>query len=176
MKLSGGPTQDEVMAVSLQKLGVMPGDIVADLGCGTGKIAIAASQIASVVHASDLRDEAIEFAKGEAARAGAVNISFFHGDSVDLLQRLGHVDTAFVGGSRRLTEVLSLLAGMGVRRIVVNAVLIGTVHEAVTTMRKLGIFREAVLVQVSRSHDLAGGIMFRPVDPVFIISGGMECS
>ena len=34
MRFKGGP-QDEVMAVSLQKLGLKKGDVVADIGCGT---------------------------------------------------------------------------------------------------------------------------------------------
>jgi len=44
MGLRAGPTQDEVMAVSLAKLGIRPGDRVADVGCGTGKGSIAASK------------------------------------------------------------------------------------------------------------------------------------
>jgi len=43
-------------------------------------------------------------------------------------------------------------------------------------MQRLGIFREAVQVQAARSHQLAGSIMFRPVDPVYIIVGsGTAC-
>ncbi|MDD1718830.1 MAG: methyltransferase domain-containing protein [Methanoregulaceae archaeon] len=170
--LPGGPTKDEIMAVSLQKLQLRPGDIFTDLGCGTGKIAIAASITAAEVHASDLREDAIIYAKMEARKAGAMNISFFHGDSVDLLQSIDKVDVSFVGGSKHLGEVLTLLAGKGTRNIVVNAVLTDTLNEAISVMRELGIFREALLVQVSRSHEVAGSIMFRPIDPVFIVVGG----
>jgi cobalt-precorrin-6B (C15)-methyltransferase len=46
MGLKGGPTQDEVMAVSLAKLGIRPGDRVVDVGCGTGKVAVAISKTA----------------------------------------------------------------------------------------------------------------------------------
>jgi cobalt-precorrin-6B (C15)-methyltransferase len=38
-------------------------------------------------------------------------------------------------------------------------------------MVELDIFKEAVQVQVSRSYGLAGSVMFRPIDPVFIIVG-----
>jgi cobalt-precorrin-6B (C15)-methyltransferase len=43
MNLPGGPTKDEVMAVSLAKLALRPDDIFADIGCGTGRIAVAAA-------------------------------------------------------------------------------------------------------------------------------------
>ena len=176
MGLKGGPTQDEVMAVSLAKLGIRPGDRVADVGCGTGKVAIAASKVAERVYAIDQRPEAVTYARQEAAVAGAGNIEFFDGDAVDVLPGIGRLDAAFVGGSRRLPEILDLLAANVQGRIVVNAVMVGTLSEAITSMQRLGIFIEAVHLQVSRSAGIAGGMMFKPVNPVYIIVGGAGCS
>jgi precorrin-6B methylase 2 len=34
------------------------------------------------------------------------------------------------------------------------------------------MFHEVTLVQVSKSMPLAGGFMLKPLDPVFIITGG----
>ena len=65
----------------------------------------------------------------------------------------------------------------GERTIVINAVLVSTLECAVTTLKDLGLFSEVVQVQVSRSYDIAGSIMFRPVDPVWIIvARGAACS
>ncbi|MDN7025134.1 methyltransferase domain-containing protein [Methanoculleus sp. FWC-SCC1] len=172
MGLKGGPTQDEVMAVSLQKLGIRPGDVVADIGCGTGKVSVAAAGLGAFVYAVDRRPEAIAYARATAADAGVAEIEFFEGDAVDFLAGAGTLDCAFVGGSQRLAEVLDLLAGKVRRTIVVNAVLVETLAEAVSCMQRLGIFREAVHVQVSRSAELGGGVMFRPQNPVYIIVGG----
>ena len=176
MGLKGGPTQDEVMAVSLAKLGIRPGDRVADVGCGTGKVAVAASKVAGQVYAIDRRPEAIACARQEAVAAGAGNIEFFEGDAVDILPGLGRLDAAFIGGSRRLPEILDILAGKVQGRIVVNAVMVGTLQSAIESMRRLGIFSEAVHLQVSRSADIAGGVMFKPINPVYIIVGGAGCS
>jgi len=52
------------MAVSLAKLGIRPGDRVVDVGCGTGKVAIAASRVAEHVYAIDRRPEAVAYARG----------------------------------------------------------------------------------------------------------------
>ncbi len=175
MTLPGGPTRDEIMAVSLQKLGLRSGDIVVDIGCGTGKVAVHAAPFVQKVYAVDIREEAIACTREEVARCGISNIEVSCEHGADLIMRLPHIDCAFIGGSRDLSRVLSLLAGKQVRSVVVNAVLLSTLHEAVSTMEELGIFREVVQVMVSRSSALAGGLMFRPLDPVFIITGGAPC-
>jgi len=85
MTLRGGPTQDEVLAVSLFKAGLRKGDVFADLGCGTGKVSIAAARTCSKVHAVDIRAEAIECAKLETEKAGVGNIEFYHCKAADFL-------------------------------------------------------------------------------------------
>ena len=42
-KLAGGPTQDEILAVSLFKLDLRNTDTVLEIGCGTGKVSVAAA-------------------------------------------------------------------------------------------------------------------------------------
>jgi cobalt-precorrin-6B (C15)-methyltransferase len=58
-KLPGGPTQDEIMAVSLLKLGLCPTDTVLEIGCGTGKVSVAMAKRVKKVYALDRRPEAI---------------------------------------------------------------------------------------------------------------------
>jgi cobalt-precorrin-6B (C15)-methyltransferase len=173
MNLPGGPTKDEIMAVSLAKLALRPGDIFADIGCGTGRIAVTAAPFVHHVYAVDLRPEAVSCTRQLAGGISNIEVSCENG--VELLQRLPRLDTAFVGGSKDLSSVLSLCAKKQVRTVVVNAVLLSTLSEAVAVMQRLSIFREAVQVMVSRSSDLSGSIMFRPLDPVFIIVGGRPC-
>lgn len=174
MGLKGGPTQDEIMAVSLFKLGIRDGDVMADVGCGTGKIAIQASERCSHVHAIDRRSEAVAYARREIAGAGRENITLIHGDAAEMLDGIDELDCAFVGGSGNIETVLAKLSEKVQGRIVVNAVLLDTVSRTVRTMKELGIFKEALHVQVSRSHDLAGDMMFTPIHPVFILVGEVK--
>jgi cobalt-precorrin-6B (C15)-methyltransferase len=173
MNLPGGPTKDEIVAVSLAKLALRPGDIFADIGCGTGRIAVAAAPQVKHVYAVDLRPEAVSCSRQLAEGVSNIEISCENG--VDLLKRITRLDAAFVGGSKDLSPVLSLLAEKKVRTVVVNAVLLSTLSEAVSVLQQLSMFREVVQVMVSRSSALAGSIMFRPLDPVFIIVGGSPC-
>jgi cobalt-precorrin-6B (C15)-methyltransferase len=170
--LKGGSTQDEILAIDLEKLGLRGTDVIADIGCGTGKVALAAAERAERVFAVDRRPEAIAHARLNMERSGRDNITFFQGEALDFLTRTDRLDCAFVGGSGQLEEVLGLLAKKVDRTIVVNAVLIQTLSTAIRVMKKWGIFKEAIHVQVSRSHELEGQTMFRPIDPVYIIVGG----
>ena len=164
------------MAVVFSKLGLRKSDIFIDIGCGTGKISINAATLVKWVYGVDMRMEAVNHAMNWAATEGVGNAEFFCGDAGDFLERTDSVDAAFVGGSKDLPRVLSLLAEKETRTIVVNAVLIETVYEAIREMKRLGIYGEATLVSVSHSYSLGRGTIFRPLDPVYIISGGRrEC-
>jgi cobalt-precorrin-6B (C15)-methyltransferase len=62
------------------------------------------------------------------------------------------------------------------RTIVINAVLLSTLDQALKSMKQLGIFCEVIQVQVTRSYEIAGSIMFKPIDPVYVIVGkGTAC-
>lgn len=162
------------MAVALHKLGLRAGDTFADIGCGTAKVSIAASHIVKNVVAIDDRPEAIEVAMTEIAASGRENIHLMNMTATDYLRGPVGLDCAFVGGTRDLDEVLTLLSLKVRRTIVVDAVMLGSLNRAVETMQRLGIFKEVVQLNVSRSHQIAGGIMFKPIDPVFIIVGSVE--
>jgi cobalt-precorrin-6B (C15)-methyltransferase len=171
MKLAGGPTQDEVMAISLQKMDIRRGNIVADIGCGTGKVAIAMSERAGMVYAVDRRAEAIQASHEQISARGVTNIELLHQDGVSFLKDCEVLDRAFLGGTKQLGDMLELLSEKVRGRIVVNAVLLSSLHECVERMTDLGMFKEAVQVQIARSYPLGGSVMFRPIDPVFIIVG-----
>jgi cobalt-precorrin-6B (C15)-methyltransferase len=176
-KLPGGPTQDEVMAVSLFKLGLCPADTVLEIGCGTGKVSVAMARLVKKVSALDIRPEAITVASGTARQAGVSNIEFSCTDAVDFLKNDLQFDCAFLGGTKNLAGILPVLVKKVRRTIVINAVMVSTLERAVATLKDLGVFTEVVQVQVSRSSDIAGSIMFRPIDPVFIIvARGAACS
>lgn len=176
-KLPGGPTQDEIMAVTLFKLGLCPADTVLEIGCGTGKVSVAMAKQVKMVYAVDKRPDAIATATETARQAGVSGIGFSCMDAMDFLRNPRVYDCAFLGGTKNLDEILPVLSKKVRRRIVINAVMVSTLERAVATLKDLGIFTEVVQVQVSRSSDIAGSIMFRPIDPVFIIvARGEACS
>ncbi len=76
-KSAGGQTQDEIMAVSLFKLGLRSTDTLLEIGCGTGKVSIAAAQRVKKVFSIDKRPEAIKTARESAEKTTLHNLEFF---------------------------------------------------------------------------------------------------
>jgi putative AdoMet-dependent methyltransferase len=70
--------KDAVNAQLLQGLGVGKGHVVADLGAGTGSLAIQAALAGATVHAVDISPAMLERARAKAGQAGAAGISFHH--------------------------------------------------------------------------------------------------
>jgi cobalt-precorrin-6B (C15)-methyltransferase len=176
-KFAGGPTQDEILAVSLFKLGLLSTDTILEIGCGTGKVSVAMAKTVKKVYSLDKRTDAVSLATETARNAGVHNIEFFCTDALDFLKNDRVYDCAFLGGTKDLFEILPLLAKRVKRTIVINAVLLSTLAKAVTCLQDLGLFSEVVQVQVSRSHGIAKSIMFKPIDPVYIIvARGAACS
>ncbi len=169
---AGGPTKDEILAIAMQKLDLKPNEIFADIGCGTGKITMTAAPLVSHVHAIDIREEAYRWTC-EVVRTNAYsNVTIHLGDAVSILSSVQELDKAFVGGSRNLSGIITGLADLKVKRVVITAVLLETLNIALTTLQEFDMFDEVTLVQVSKSVPLAGGYMLKPLDPVYIITGG----
>lgn len=171
---TGGPTKDEVLAIALQKLRLDQKDIFADIGCGTGKVTLTAAPLVSWVHAIDIREEAFRWTKQEIGQHDIRNVTVHHDNAVEVLKSLEKLDTVFIGGSRNLTDVITHTVRFRVRNMVISAVLLETLNTAIKTLQEHGMFREVIHIQVSKSTPLAGGLMMRPLDPVYLIIGGME--
>ncbi len=169
----GTPTQPEIIAVALSKLELKPGDVFADIGCGSGSVSISVAGLVRQVYAIDNRDEAIRAAEDNIKECGITNIKVLKGEASQLLHGLD-MDCAFVGGSKNIERVLNVLM-QKTSRFVVSAVRIETAVEALEILKQNNIFRELIQVQISRGHELAGGTMFRPENPVFLIVGGKRC-
>jgi cobalt-precorrin-6B (C15)-methyltransferase len=167
---SGTPTQPEIITLALSKLDLKPADVFADIGCGSGSVSIAAAPMVKHVYAIDNRDEAFRAANQNIKECGIRNVSVLKGDAALVLTDI-NIDCAFVGGSKNIEQVLALLIKKEAR-FVVSAVRIETVTLALEIMKKNNRFREITQIQLSRGHELGGGTMFKPENPVFLILGG----
>jgi len=167
---SGTPTQPEIIVIALSKLELKTSDVFADIGCGSGSVSICASGQVQKVYAIDKRDEAISAAQENILESGVTNIELLKGDACDLISGID-IDCAFVGGSANIETILEILIRK-TQRFVVSAVRIETVSEALKIIKQKKRFKELLQVHIARGHELAGGTMFQPENPVFLIVGG----
>ncbi len=58
---------------------MMPTDVVLDIGCGTGSLALRLAEGGATLHGLDVSSEMMRIAKGKAEKAGAENVSFHTG-------------------------------------------------------------------------------------------------
>jgi cobalt-precorrin-6B (C15)-methyltransferase len=174
--ISGGPTKPEVISVSLSKLDLHDGDTFVDLGCGTGAVSIEASKMRQglKIYAIDSRSEAIDTAAQNFETYQLQDVDLIHGESSKVLTEnadIDSIDSAFIGGTKNINQVLEILVDKGVKNLVINAVRMETVVKAMQKMRDMDIFDEVLHLSVSHGTPIAGETMFKPDNPVYIIVG-----
>ena len=171
-------TKSEIRSVSLSKLQLRPGDIVYDVGAGTGSVSVemALQAYEGSVYAVEFNEEALDLIRRNAENFGVWNLEVVSGKAPEALENLPIPDRAFIGGSKgNLAEILELLVKKNPKiRVVVNAITLETMAEAVEQFKKLG-FEDIDIVQIFAAHGKAAGSyhMMQGQNPVFIISGEM---
>lgn len=165
---AGGPTKIEVAHISISKLDIHKGDVFADIGCGTGLMSILASQWAGKIYAIDDRDEAIEAVKKNLAEFH-VPAEIIKGEASQVLRQLPMIDCAFVGGTRNIEHTLEALAETLDGRAVINVVRLETAARTVSKLRELNMLKEVVHVQLLKGYELAGELVFKPINPVYVV-------
>jgi precorrin-6Y C5,15-methyltransferase (decarboxylating) len=168
-------TKREIRAVGLAMLRIEPGDTVWDLGAGCGSVAIEAAFLASRGRVLAVEKEAsrVRLIQSNVRRTGAYGVEVIHGEMPGCLDGLPEPDRIFLGGGVGsgpdvLTASFDRLKEGG--RMVVHAVLLGTLEKARAFLDHRQAPYGFVQVQVSRSRDLAGDERLKALNPVYIVS------
>jgi len=170
-------TKEEVRVIQLSKARLKPGQIVYDIGCGSGSISIeAALQIESSgkVLAVDYDENAIELTKKNIAKFGLSNISVIYGNAKEKIQGLEGADTIFIGGTGGDTKEIVELSQNKLKtsgRIVIGIILIETLYSVLQVLEKLQFESiDITQVTISKSRKTSTGTMMLARNPVTIIS------
>jgi len=170
-------TKEEVRVIQISKARLRPGQLVYDVGCGSGSISVeAAIQVESSgkVLAIDYDENAIELTKKNVEKFGLSNVSLIHGNAKEKITELEPADAIFIGGTGKDTaEIVELcqdrLKAGG--RIVIGTILIETLYTVLQILDKLQ-FNSVDITQVtiSKSRKTSTGTMMLARNPVTIIS------
>ena len=177
---SGMITKAETRALVLARLGPGPGDLVWDVGAGSGSVAVECARFGAAAIAIELDPESCARVRQNAARHGAY-VRVVEGEAPDALHDLPEPDAVFVGGTGANFEEIVKLAAVRARRcVVLTLITLERVVPAGEILESCGLEVETTLLQASRMKGAGTSHRLAPETPVFVVSGyrpgtGSEC-
>ncbi|MGH8932814.1 MAG: precorrin-6y C5,15-methyltransferase (decarboxylating) subunit CbiE [Egibacteraceae bacterium] len=164
-------TKAEVRALALAWLGPGPGDLLWDVGAGSGAVAVEAARLGAAVIAIDADPAQCDRARANAARHG-VPVEVVEGQAPAMLAELPDPDVVFVGGGgadvRAIVQAAAARAG---RAVVVALATVERVGLARGALAAAGLDVEGVQLSVARLAPLGSGTRLAAENPVFLICG-----
>jgi len=162
-------TKPEVRALVLARLGPRVGDMVWDVGAGSGSVAVECARFGAAVVAVERDGEACERVRVNAEAYG-VPVEVVHGAAPDALVGLPRPDAVFVGGGG--LDVLRACAATRPDRLVTALAATERVGGARTALTDAGYRVDGVLLQSSRLAPLPDGThRLAATNPVFVLWG-----
>jgi len=186
---AGMITKADVRALALARLGPGLGDLVWDVGAGSGAVAVECARFGAAAVAVERDPAACALIAGNAARHG-VAVQVVEGSAPAALERLPDPDAVFVGGSggtRNLEAIVAAVAGRVRRAAVVALASVERVAPAAQALAIAGLEVDTVLAQTAALRPLGPEPAARPdsqlegepaathrlvpANPVFLVTG-----
>src|SRR5574340_317623 len=170
-------TKEEVRVIQISKARLSAGQIVYDIGCGSGSISIeAANQVGSSgkVFSIDIDPNAVELTKKNLEKFQISNVSVILGNAMQEIDELPIADAIFIGGTGGETAEIVKLCESKLKqggRIVIGTILVETLYSVLNIIEKLKFSSiDIIQVTISKSKKTSTGTMFLARNPVTIIS------
>ncbi len=170
-------TKEEARVIQISKARLSEGDIIYDIGCGSGSITVEAGlQIGKMgkIYAVDIDPKAIELTRKNLAKFGVSNVDLILSDAKQKIPELPLADAIFVGGTGGDTKDIVSMCNDKLKpgaRIVIGVILIETLYAVLDVIYKLGLSDiDITQVTISKSKKTSTGTMMLARNPVTIIS------
>ncbi|GAA3889810.1 bifunctional cobalt-precorrin-7 (C(5))-methyltransferase/cobalt-precorrin-6B (C(15))-methyltransferase [Streptomyces lacrimifluminis] len=168
-------TKFEVRALALARLGPRLGDLVWDIGAGSGSVAVECARFGAAVVAVEKTPDGAERVRANASAHG-VDVRVVRGSApADLPapSELDDPDAVFIGGGgRELPEIVTACAGRVRRTVVVAMAALDRVPAVRAALIGAGLDCDGVLLQSSRLAPLPGEVTrLAATNPVFLLWG-----
>jgi precorrin-6Y C5,15-methyltransferase (decarboxylating) len=163
-------TKAEVRALVLARLGPGPGQIVWDVGAGSGSVAIECARFGAHVVAIEADQDQCERIKRNAA-AHQVRVQVRHGRAPAALKDLPPADAVFAGGGDHAV-LDAAIQHANPKLIVVTLAAVSRVAETAALLTAHGYQADGVQLQASRLSPLPNGqLRLAAENPVFVLWG-----
>lgn len=168
---TGMITKREVRAAALAALGPGPGDLVWDVGCGSGSVGVECARLGAGVIALDHDDAAVALTLQNAATHG-VQLAAFAGAAPAALDDLPDPDVVFVGGGGPdLDAIVAVAAARARRAVVVTLATLERIGPTLDRLSAAGLQSEGTLVQGARIRPFVGQHRLEPTNPTAVLVG-----
>ncbi|QGQ45042.1 precorrin-6y C5,15-methyltransferase (decarboxylating) subunit CbiE [Metabacillus sediminilitoris] len=167
-------TKKEIRTLSLSEMKLSSKSIVWDIGTCTGSVAIEACLIAKEgqVYAIEKNDHDLENCRLNMQKF-RTDFTVVQGKAPDKLEEFPDPDAIFIGGTAGgMEEILSICCARLKQggRIVLNAVTIENLSQAVEGFKRNGFEVNITLSQISRSKPILNLTRFDALNPIYIIT------
>jgi len=168
-------TKDEVRAVTLHKLRLPSKGVFWDIGAGSGSVSIEAAGLCPElkVYAIEKNEAQVQYINNNKVTFNAYNLEIIKGEAPEALNNIPAPDRVFIGGSSGklgdITKIISEKMSTGI--IIVNAVTLETLNDAVQSLEKNGFAVEIIEVSISRSKAIGQKRHMSALNPIFIVKG-----
>ncbi|WP_330291944.1 precorrin-6y C5,15-methyltransferase (decarboxylating) subunit CbiE [Streptomyces sp. NBC_00576] len=168
-------TKFEVRALALARLGPRLGDLVWDIGAGSGSVAVECARLGAAVVAVEKTSDGAERVRANAAAHG-VDVRVVEGSAPGDLpeaSELDDPDAVFVGGGgHELPAIVTACALRARRTVVVAMAALDRVPAVRAALTGAGLDCDGVLLQSSRLAPLPGDVTrLAATNPVFLLWG-----
>jgi precorrin-6Y C5,15-methyltransferase (decarboxylating) len=168
-------TKREVRLLVLGELALKPGQIIWDIGAGTGSVSIEIARLfpTSKIYAIEKTAAGTTLISQNCCRFQVENITCIHGTAPEILLDLPTPDHIFIGGSGgNLSQILNACSRLTPGGVLVLALAtLEHLNTAVRWFQESGSWNYQLLqVQLSRSVPVGNLTRFAPLNPVTIVS------
>ena len=168
---SGMISKSATRAFVLSRLGPGPGDLIWDVGAGSGSVAIECARLGAAAIAIERDPESCARIRRNAEHHG-VRLQIMEAMAPETLRDLPEPDAVFIGGSGGAFEEIVKLSAMRARRAVVLAlVTLERIVPAAQLLEDCGLEVETTFLQTSRMKGLGNLHRLAAESAVFVVSG-----
>ncbi len=169
----GQITKQETRALIVSRLAPAFGDLVWDLGAGSGSVGIECARRGAAVFAVERDAESCERIRRNAAAHGQTGLYICEGDAARSLETLPSPDAVFLGGGG--TEVLRAVLDRRPPRLVASFASLERAAEVLPQLAGHGYAADGLLHQASRLSRLPDGThRLAALNPVFLVWGELR--